>query len=620
MLAPNITQNLVLLIFTGLLLEILTPTTMVFVAFGIVLTFLNIRISKVFRNVLALGVFVSYWLTYGKIIDPEIGINFLTSIIVLKIMERETERDQYMIFFGLLLLISAGSLFERTITYVIFFGVSFILLIRNFYAELNHQGRIKDFGIGAMWILPLTFLLFFMVPRMLNPIPFQQGGRNEGEVGYTPDVNISQLDSLSSNTSPVFHALVSRPLTQEELYWRGNTLSYTDGWNWNMMTQDRGRSLRLKKISPEKNEVTQKIRLFTRPDYFFSLDVPKGLLYGEEKIELLDSFNMPQGRWQWIQRYEAVSHLGPIHPNAEDTKKYLALPLPKKTKAWIEANFKGTTLKEIEQELRDYFYKEKFSYSLSPGRSLSFEEFMQAKKIGLCSHYASALAIILRAKNIPSRLVSGFMGGNYNRFADFYLVSQNDAHVWVEALSEGNWHRIDPTEWIAPERVRLGGEAFMASVQDGTYKKERFFEMPGLLQDMKQWFSQWDFMFYVWLEEMDYHTQEAWLTRFELKREWLFSAVPVILVIFMLGYMAFLHLRKKGEKLSPYQETWLLFMKKLRDAGILLSPYSIENTRKEIEVLDHPRKAEILLLWEELVEASFGTKEIELVREKIKRF
>src|SRR5690606_22539112 len=153
------------------------------------------------------------------------------------------------------------------------------------------------------------------------------------------------------------------------------------------------------------------------------------------------------------------------------------------------------------------------SYSLSPGRSQSFSEFME-RKVGLCSHYASAVALILRAKGIPSRLVSGHMGGSYNRFADFYLVSQNDAHVWVEAQSDGKWLRLDPTEWIAPERVRLGGDAFIESVQEGSFITGRLLRGPRFIQDLRMWFGQWDFLFYQWLEDMDYHSQEAFLLKF----------------------------------------------------------------------------------------------------------
>jgi hypothetical protein len=110
MLASIHKQNLVLLVFAILLMEVLTGVTLAFVGIGVFIVTFNFKTNKIFRNAVSLLVFGSYWIKYGKIIDPEIGLNFLTSIIVLKILEKETVRDRYMIFFGLILLISAGSL------------------------------------------------------------------------------------------------------------------------------------------------------------------------------------------------------------------------------------------------------------------------------------------------------------------------------------------------------------------------------------------------------------------------------------------------------------------------------------------------------------------------------
>ena len=619
MLSVSWVQNIVLLVFTFLMFEVMTPATMIFVVAGIVLVFLHIKTNKLVRNILALGIFASYWITYGKIIDPEVGLNFLTSIIVLKIMERETIRDRYMIFFGLVLLISAGSLFERTITYVIFFTTSFLLLIRDFYGDLGQKARLRDLGISMVWVLPLTFLLFFLVPRMLNPIPFQQGGRNEGEVGYTPDVRVSEVESLASNTNPVFQVLTSRRLKQDELYWRGNTLSYTDGWNWNVMVQDRSDPIRVKDLSVHPNDIKQNFRLFNRSDYFFGLDIPHSVSFNGNNYELGPLKTLNQGRWQWNARYEVISSPEAIS-NHEDLQKYLAVNLPRKTKNWIQDTFKGQTLSELHKELRDYFYRQGFAYSLSPGRSASFEEFMQTKKIGLCSHYSSALAIILRTKNIPARLVSGFMGGSYNQYADFYLISQNDAHVWVEVFDQGTWKRVDPTEWIAPDRVQLGGEAFMEGVQNGIFQKTNLTGRLSYLQDLKKWFAQWDYMFYTWLEEMDYYTQEAWLTRFKFKREWLFSVIPMMMVIFMGIYTAFLAYRRRRENPSLHQDTWNLFYQKMGKLGVKISVHSVEDSETILRKSEYPKKDQVLGIWRELVQGSFGhKKDLKEVFEKIKR-
>ena len=620
MLRTDWKQNIVLLMFAFLMYEILTISTMTFVILGLIAAGFQIKLHRYLRNFLALGVFASYWMTYGKIIDPEVGLNFLTSIIVLKILEKETIRDRYMIFFGLLLLISAGSLFEKTLTYVMFFGLSFLVLIRDFYSYLGQKWRVKDILLAVTWVAPLTFLLFFLVPRLLNPIPFGHNKTAPGEIGYTPDVNISQIDSLAPNQGPVFQVMTNKPLKQQDLYWRGNTLSYNDGWNWMLMPQDNEAPMDLLGVSPSPLEIRQNFRLYNRSDYFFALDVPRVITFNRQVLGLGKLRTLPQKRYQWIQRYEVIGGPGQKLEDPERLDQYLQVPLPKKEKSRIALTFTGVTATEIEQSIRQYFLKEKFSYSLSPGRSLNFQEFMD-KKIGFCSHYASAVALIMRVKGIPTRLVSGYMGGGYNRFADFYLISQNDAHVWLEAWTNGEWKRLDPTEWIAPDRVRLGGEAFIESVQDSRQRGASFLRLPRFLGDLKLWFGQWDFLFYQWLEEMDYHTQDAWLSRLKFKRQWLFSLIPVLMVIFMGLYMWFLKKQNKKKKIHHHQELWDLFFNRLQKQGISLSKVSLSENEMLLKGLQVPKKAFIMSAWSDLVKVSFQDSDLCLkdLRKKIKK-
>ncbi|MCM2348858.1 MAG: DUF3488 and transglutaminase-like domain-containing protein [Bacteriovoracaceae bacterium] len=620
MLKTDWKQNFILLGFSLLMHEVLTLPTMFFIGVGLLLVGLNIKVPKLARNVMALGVFASYWVTYGKIIDPEVGLNFLTSIVVLKILEKEAVRDRYMIFFGLILLISAGSLFEKTLTYVFFFSVSFLLLIGDFYSSLGQKWKFKDIALAVAWVIPLTFFMFFLVPRVLNPIPFNQGKTAPGEIGHTPDVNISSIDSLAPNQTPAFQVLVNKSLTQQDLYWRGNTLSYNDGWNWVQMPQDREEPIPLLGARPGRLEVKQNFRLYGRSDYFFTLDFPRVISYERDIYGLGKMRTHAQKRWRWIPRYEVISHPQARIQDSEGSQQYLQVPLPKKDKLQISETFKGKTFPEIESAIRDYFIKEKFSYSLSPGRSLNFKEFMN-NKVGFCSHYASAVALILRIKGIPTRLVSGFMGGNYNRFASFYLISQNDAHVWVEALVDNEWKRLDPTEWIAPDRVRLGGEAFIESVGTGGLRGTSFLRLPRMFQDLKMWFGQWDFLFYQWLEEMDYHTQESWLSRLKFKRQWLFSIIPLILVIFMGMYMWFLKKHYDKKEISPYQEVWNLFYKKLQKRGISLSKNSLGESELVWHELTGPEKERLQMIWKELIAVSFQKNEESLdeIRKKIRK-
>ncbi len=53
---------------------------------------------------------------------------------------------------------------------------------------------------------------------------------------------------------------------------------------------------------------------------------------------------------------------------------------------------------------------------------------------------------MLRAEGVPARLVTGFLGGEYNVFEGYYIVRDANAHAWVEAYLPGaGWRVFDPT-------------------------------------------------------------------------------------------------------------------------------------------------------------------------------
>src|SRR5690606_7870488 len=109
--------------------------------------------------------------TVRKVSDPEGWLNFLTAFLVLKIFEKETIRDNYIQFFGLILLLSVGSLFERDIPYVIFFTLSLGVLLQRFYSFLGYKSNFRKVGGTALAILPFIIILFFVIPRSMSPIP-----------------------------------------------------------------------------------------------------------------------------------------------------------------------------------------------------------------------------------------------------------------------------------------------------------------------------------------------------------------------------------------------------------------------------------------------------------------
>ena len=96
--------------------------------------------------------------------------------------------------------------------------------------------------------------------------------------------------------------------------------------------------------------------------------------------------------------------------------------------------------------LVDYFEKSGYIYDIDyiPDDE-SIEYFLFESKTGVCSSYATAMALMARALDIPARYVEGF--SVYERDEDgMYVVRDSHAHAFVEAYIPGaGWVTFDPT-------------------------------------------------------------------------------------------------------------------------------------------------------------------------------
>lgn len=79
------------------------------------------------------------------------------------------------------------------------------------------------------------------------------------------------------------------------------------------------------------------------------------------------------------------------------------------------------------------------------------EDFLLNVKQGHCERYATALTLMLRSLDIPARVIKGYMGAEYQQEGGRYIIRQNQAHSWVQALVPGDregtyqWLVLDPT-------------------------------------------------------------------------------------------------------------------------------------------------------------------------------
>ncbi len=99
-----------------------------------------------------------------------------------------------------------------------------------------------------------------------------------------------------------------------------------------------------------------------------------------------------------------------------------------------------------------------FIYDQHPPRSLGVPplvDFVTRTHRGYCQHFSGAMALMLRYLGIPARVAAGFTSGRYDKASREWIVSDHDAHTWVEVWFRGwGWLPFDPT----PSRSGLAGQ------------------------------------------------------------------------------------------------------------------------------------------------------------------
>ncbi|HEX3978812.1 MAG TPA: transglutaminase-like domain-containing protein [Solirubrobacteraceae bacterium] len=95
-----------------------------------------------------------------------------------------------------------------------------------------------------------------------------------------------------------------------------------------------------------------------------------------------------------------------------------------------------------------------FSYTQTPPtHRFPLESFLFTDKKGYCQQFSGAMALLLRMGGIPARVAAGFTPGTYDKKSGRWIVTDIDAHAWVEAwFPTYGWVRFDPTPSTAPAR------------------------------------------------------------------------------------------------------------------------------------------------------------------------
>jgi transglutaminase-like putative cysteine protease len=136
----------------------------------------------------------------------------------------------------------------------------------------------------------------------------------------------------------------------------------------------------------------------------------------------------------------------------DDRLHYLSIPDGSERLVALAEEFAGEGSKKERAMNIIRALKTKYRYSLrlasSEANALAdtpLDRFLFTRRTGTCEHFATALTLMLRAVGLPSRLVTGFSGAEWNSIGEYYAVRSRFAHSWTEVFLDGEWVSQDAT-------------------------------------------------------------------------------------------------------------------------------------------------------------------------------
>lgn len=305
----------------------------------------------------------------------------------------------------------------------------------------------------------MTVVLFAVTPRIGIGQILRRLGRAEGLTGFSDTISLREITGVKADRRVV--ARVEFPelppgVSLAGLYLRGATYSRFSGTTWTRPEQHRFRVPRSGfhyLVAPPP----PKARLATAEITLEPMDNPALFVYGEPCFfegSLGEVWTEGRGSFSLgVSAHPAVRYRLQFSPDARrgalsgppPSTDYLRLPSGyddiRDLAGRVTAGGK-TDAERADLALRHF--RGGFRYTIADPAS-SIREFLFDRKAGFCEHYASALALLLRAAGIPSRVAAGYLGGEWSDFGKYLIVRQSDAHAWTEGWIGERWVTLDAT-------------------------------------------------------------------------------------------------------------------------------------------------------------------------------
>jgi len=414
------------------------------------------------QNVAIVPVFLYYALQFSRSNPIQPVISVLAIMLAIRLSGEKTVRHSLQIYTLSIFCLASSSLFDLSPLFLIYLGIllfmsALALVLLTFQnqeiAMMVSMPDLKRILFSALLMpvlaVPLLLLFFPIMPRTQLPLWHFLTPPATRTTGYSDTVEPGSQSRINDSRMLAFRAEMSSQ-AQNQLYWRGTVFNRIDGIKWTRIAPIPAERLEsnsqtvLQVIYPEPSDSHTLIAL-DRP---VAIALPRVKRSPDGVFELIGT----AGR-RLSYSADSQSSAAVVQHNSINRQFYLQLPdrLPSRVKALASEIVRGGEGGRAKVEfLENYFRNGGYRYSTVnlPTGDRAVEQFLFEKKQGHCEFFASTFALLLRAAGVPCRLVGGYLGGEYNQMGGYYLVTDDKAHVWVEAYIDGSgWVRIDPSSF-----------------------------------------------------------------------------------------------------------------------------------------------------------------------------
>lgn len=425
---------------------------------------------------------LDYFFLSREFIAATIHLVFFLS--VLRILTAKTHRDYLYVELLALLEILGACVLSAQLNFLVFLGFFVVFALFTLASgELRRAAldpatvvatpripiRLTAFlTVGSTIIFTIGAGLFFLLPRTARAA-FQHLTPSRYHLpGFSSEVTLGQIGEIKLSNEPVLYIKMLSDYQPRDLKWRGSALQSFDGKRWynarfkdDQVIQIDGRLAGLVSKRPVNTrrfhyevrvkEIASDVLFFAGKPEFLSIDTPQIIR------SATGSYRAPM-RPQSGFRYVGYSYMDTIvfdrslsEPmSEEDRAEYLRLPEPVDPRLPDLARqlIRGARTKEEEARAIEFRLQKDYSYTLQmPDQEPAdpVAHFLFERRKGHCEYFASAMAVLLRLRGIPSRVVTGFQDSSDDPINGWRIIRASDAHSWVEAYIDQRWEVFDPT-------------------------------------------------------------------------------------------------------------------------------------------------------------------------------